>query len=429
MRYFFEGLSAAHFGPVGVDDEAAGDFLPAGVPFDHHGAHEGAAGAGEVVVEYLFQPRPVQRRVAAFGVEAAQPSAFGQGQDADGVVAHDVVSLIGPAPPPGLAGGVGPTRGAVAVQQAEVVKEPPFHEQYWVGVGNPPLLQGGASGGQAGGCELSHQLVHFDAQGIVAPGRPHPRRPGGAVFFGEVEFAGHFQVQGAAAVEVVDEEVEFAHRLSPVLKLDAVGAEGKVRAGFQPKGDQGFEVFAQQLSAGFQDVRRKRTFAHGQFRGPLLKQRQVSGQGVAAPPIVEDLEVHVGVVGHEWCRAHSPTQPHQSGQRLRVFGQGTTPSFEPRVLHGCEILPSRSILMRTVAQISHRAMRIVIQEWNEKYHVQYVWGPLEQTYRLPVEGAGGLAAVEAFAQRLIPQVEQQFLQMKAARAEALQAGDSTPPKP
>ena len=80
--------------------------------------------------------------------------------------------------------------------------------------------------------------------------------------------------------------------------------------------------------------------------------------------------------------------------------------------------------MRTVAQIPHRVMRIVIQEWNEKYHVQFTWGPLEQTYRLPVEGAGGLKAVQSFAQQLIPEVEQMFLTMKAARSAALDAGIS-----
>lgn len=75
--------------------------------------------------------------------------------------------------------------------------------------------------------------------------------------------------------------------------------------------------------------------------------------------------------------------------------------------------------MRTVAQIPHRAMRIIVQEWNEKYHLQFVWGPLEQTYRLPVEGSGGLEAVKAFGERLIPEVQQVFLQMKEARAAAL----------
>ncbi|RPG80356.1 MAG: hypothetical protein CBC74_006360 [Crocinitomicaceae bacterium TMED114] len=75
--------------------------------------------------------------------------------------------------------------------------------------------------------------------------------------------------------------------------------------------------------------------------------------------------------------------------------------------------------MRTVAQIPHRAMRIIVQEWNEKYHLQYVWGPLEQTYRLPVEGSGGLEAVKAFGERLIPEVQKVFLQMKEARATAL----------
>ncbi len=79
--------------------------------------------------------------------------------------------------------------------------------------------------------------------------------------------------------------------------------------------------------------------------------------------------------------------------------------------------------MRTVAQIPHRVMRIVIQEWNDKYHIQFVWGPLEQTYRLPVEGSGGLEAVKAFGQRLMPDVEQVFLQMKAARASALDSGN------
>jgi hypothetical protein len=90
-----------------------------------------------------------------------------------------------------------------------------------------------------------------------------------------------------------------------------------------------------------------------------------------------------------------------------------------RGLARCEILPSQPKDMRTVAQIPHRAMRIVVQEWNEKYHVQFVWGPLEQTYRLPVEGSGGLEAVRGFASRLIPEVEQAFLTMKAARAAAL----------
>ena len=75
--------------------------------------------------------------------------------------------------------------------------------------------------------------------------------------------------------------------------------------------------------------------------------------------------------------------------------------------------------MRTVAQIPHRAMRIIVQEWNEKYHIQYVWGPLEQTYRLPVEGSGGLEAVQAFGTRLIPEVQEVFLRMKDARAAAL----------
>jgi hypothetical protein len=80
--------------------------------------------------------------------------------------------------------------------------------------------------------------------------------------------------------------------------------------------------------------------------------------------------------------------------------------------------------MRTVAQIPHRAMRIIVQEWNDKFHIQFVWGPLEQTYRLPVEGSGGLEAVKAYADRLIPEVEQVFLQMKEVRAAAWAAGSN-----
>ena len=85
--------------------------------------------------------------------------------------------------------------------------------------------------------------------------------------------------------------------------------------------------------------------------------------------------------------------------------------------------------MRTVAQIPHRAMRIVVQEWNEKYHIQFVWGPLEQTYRFPVEGSGGLEAIKALAGRLVPEVEQVFLRMKEARAQSLQADSPENPVP
>ena len=85
--------------------------------------------------------------------------------------------------------------------------------------------------------------------------------------------------------------------------------------------------------------------------------------------------------------------------------------------------------MRTVAQIPHRAMRIVVQEWNEKYHIQFVWGPLEQTYRFPVEGSGGLEAIKALAVRLVPEVEQVFLRMKEARAQSLQGDSPENPAP
>ena len=49
------------------------------------------------------------------------------------------------------------------------------------------------------------------------------------------------------------------------------------------------------------------------------------------------------------------------------------------------------------------------QEWNEKYHVQFVWGPLEQTYRLPVEGWRTGSVCKNLPSGSFPRVEQQFL--------------------
>jgi len=63
-------------------------------------------------------------------------------------------------------------------------------------------------------------------------------------------------------------------------------------------------------------------------------------------------------------------------------------------------------------------MRIVVQQWNEKYHVQFTWGPLEQTFRVPEE-ALTRGQIEPFAQALIPEVEQAFLKMAEARKTAL----------
>ena len=54
---------------------------------------------------------------------------------------------------------------------------------------------------------------------------------------------------------------------------------------------------------------------------------------------------------------------------------------------------------------------------------------LEQTYRFPVEGSGGLEAVKALAGRLVPEVEQVFLRMKEARAQSLQADSPENPVP
>jgi hypothetical protein len=63
-------------------------------------------------------------------------------------------------------------------------------------------------------------------------------------------------------------------------------------------------------------------------------------------------------------------------------------------------------------------MRIVVQHWNEKYHVQFTWGPLEQTYRVG-ESSLTQGQLEQFARDLIPEVQRVFLNMAEARKQAL----------
>ncbi len=65
-------------------------------------------------------------------------------------------------------------------------------------------------------------------------------------------------------------------------------------------------------------------------------------------------------------------------------------------------------------------MRAVVQQWNEKYHVQFSWGPLEQTFRVPQETLT-IAEIETFARALVPEVEQIFLKMAEARKTSLES--------
>ena len=110
--------------------------------------------------------------------------------------------------------------------------------------------------------------------------------PGGPVLGREVEFAGDLDVQGAAPPEVVDEEIELTHRLLVLLKLDAVGAQPEVRRRVEPRGDQGFEVLAEQLALGVEDARRQRVFAHNKAGGPIVEEGQVRLEGVGEPHVV-----------------------------------------------------------------------------------------------------------------------------------------------
>ena len=86
-----------------------------------------------------------------------------------------------------------------------------------------------AGRGESAGGELVDQLVHFGVQRVVAAGGADPVLPRGPVLGGEVEFACDLDVQRPAPPEVVDEEIELAHRLPVLLKLDAVGAQSEVR--------------------------------------------------------------------------------------------------------------------------------------------------------------------------------------------------------
>ena len=88
-----------------------------------------------------------------------------------------------------------------------------------------------AAGGQPGGGELVHEFVHLDLEGVVPSGGANPIRPCASVFNGQIEFAGDLDVQGAAAPQVVDDEVKFAHGLLAVLQLHAVGPQGEMGTG------------------------------------------------------------------------------------------------------------------------------------------------------------------------------------------------------
>ena len=143
-------------------------------------------------------------------------------------------------------------------------------------------------------------------------------------------------MQGAAAPQVVNDEVEFAHGLLAVLQLHPVRAQGEMGTGVEPCGDEGLEVLAQQLPGRIEDFRWKRLAAEGEFRGPSVKQGQVGIQGLTAPIVVEHLETQIGVPRHEGGGAYGPAQPHQCGQRPGLIGQSATPSFQPRVLHAAK---------------------------------------------------------------------------------------------
>ena len=80
--------------------------------------------------------------------------------------------------------------------------------------------QGAAVGG--GATVLFHADIVYVGESLrIAAVRLPEFDPGGPVLGGEVEFAGDLHVQGAAPPEVVDEEIELAHRLLVLLKLDA----------------------------------------------------------------------------------------------------------------------------------------------------------------------------------------------------------------
>lgn len=79
--------------------------------------------------------------------------------------------------------------------------------------------------------------------------------------------------------------------------------------------------------------------------------------------------------------------------------------------------------MRVVGNIPHPDLLITVFAMNEKYVVKMEAGPMEQTYKIPMDAVAGLDGVqkffdEAFMQKVLQRFNEMFLDLKAATQKA-----------
>jgi len=75
--------------------------------------------------------------------------------------------------------------------------------------------------------------------------------------------------------------------------------------------------------------------------------------------------------------------------------------------------------MRVIATIPHPKISISIFSMNDKYQVQFVAGPMEQTFKIAhtdIDGVEGIKKMldEEFMQRIMERFNEMFLSYKAA---------------
>jgi hypothetical protein len=76
--------------------------------------------------------------------------------------------------------------------------------------------------------------------------------------------------------------------------------------------------------------------------------------------------------------------------------------------------------MRVIATIPHPKITISVFSMNDKYQVQFVAGPMEQTFKIAhteIDGIEGIKKMldEEFMQRIMERFNEMFLSFKAAR--------------
>lgn len=76
--------------------------------------------------------------------------------------------------------------------------------------------------------------------------------------------------------------------------------------------------------------------------------------------------------------------------------------------------------MRVVGNIPHPDILITVFAMNEKYVIKMEAGPMEQTYKIPMDSVEGLDGVqkifdEAFMQKVLQRFNEMFLDLKAAK--------------